>query len=80
VRESVNDDMHCHACAVEGKSEPAVGLCTGCGRAVCLEHSVVRRTPQYRRSTGGIGGPMIRLPVDRSRLLCTDCDAALGAG
>jgi len=68
--------MQCHACAVGGKSEPAVGMCASCGRAVCLEHSVVRHIPQYRRSAGGIGGPLIRLPVDRTRLLCSECEAA----
>ena len=68
--------MRCHACAVSDKTEPAVGMCASCGRAVCLEHSVVRHIPQYRRSSGGIGGPMIRLPVDRRRLLCTECEAA----
>ena len=68
--------MRCYDCAVEGKAEEAVGVCMSCGRATCLAHGTMQHLPQYRRSTGGIGGPMIRLPVDRSRLVCNDCAAS----
>ena len=65
--------MKCYDCAVEGRAEDAVAICRSCGRATCLAHGTLQRLPQFRRSTGGIGGPLIRLPKDRAEWLCHDC-------
>jgi len=68
--------MRCYDCAVEGKVEEAVGVCLSCGRATCLAHGTMQHVPQYRRSEGGIGGPMLRLPRDRPRWVCHECARA----
>ena len=68
--------MRCYDCALEAKAEEAVGVCRSCGRATCLAHGTMQRLPQYRRSEAGIGGPMVRLPEDKPRWVCHECEAA----
>lgn len=68
--------MKCYDCTTEGKPEDAVAVCRSCGRATCLAHGTMRHLPQYRRSEAGIGGPIVRLPADKPRWLCHECEAA----
>jgi hypothetical protein len=76
MQEGASVVMRCYDCAIEGKAEEAVGVCTSCGRATCLEHGKVQHVPQYRRSQGGIGGPIVRAGVDRTRWVCRECKAS----
>lgn len=71
--------MKCYDCAVQSKSQDAVGICRLCGRAACLQHAVLRRVPRLRRTGAGIGGPFLRLPQDRTCLVCRDCSAIVEA-
>ena len=68
--------MRCYECAVREKGEEAVGCCALCGRGVCLGHSRLERTPQYRNTGGGIGGPYVRCAQDKARLVCRECAGA----
>lgn len=70
--------MKCHECALHGDAEDAVGICADCGRAACVEHSRVQHVPQFRNTGGGAGGPFVRLPSDRRRFVCRQCDSAVG--
>jgi len=69
--------MKCYDCAVNDGVAEAVGICSICGRAVCLKHATMQHLPQHRVSEAGIGGPIVRLPHDRPRLVCQECDAAV---
>ena len=72
--------MNCYDCAMEGNATPAVGVCVLCGAAVCTDHAVRQRLPQWRTSGGGIGGPAVRAPHDRRRLVCELCHTHSWAG
>ena len=62
------------------QSETAVGICQSCGRGTCVAHGRVTHAPRFRRSTGGIGGPVVRVPGDRPRWLCLECHATDATG
>lgn len=33
--------MNCYDCAAFGIGTPAVGVCTGCGAGLCMDHAVI---------------------------------------
>jgi len=70
--------MNCYECAVQGESREAVGICRLCGRAACPEHSCVQHMPQFEDRGVGMGGPVVRLPQDRPRFVCRECQAVVG--
>ena len=70
--------MRCYDCAVEDRVEEAVGICVVCGRGVCLRHARLQHLPQFYLSGAGIGGPVRRRAQDRARVVCTECEAAVG--
>ena len=67
--------MNCYDCAANGAAQSAVGICALCGAAVCSDHGVMQSLPQFRQSSGGIGGPTVRVEHARRRLVCADCAA-----
>ena len=70
--------MKCYDCATDDRVAEAVGICSICGRAVCLNHATMQHLPQHRVSEAGIGGPIVRLPQERPRLVCQECGTAVG--
>ena len=63
--------MNCYDCAVEGRAEPALGVCIKCGAGVCRRHLQV----EQREVELGSIGPGVEEAT--RRLLCTSCDQVL---
>lgn len=64
--------MHCLDCRAQGTTSTAVGVCHGCGAAVCHEHT--RVTPRGVR-----GGPLLGRPAEVTAartIRCITCAAA----
>lgn len=69
--------MRCYDCAVGGRSSEAAGVCHGCGRAICLDHSVLQHLPQHYRISDGMIGSKVRCKLDQARLVCHECEKSL---
>ena len=65
--------MNCFTCDMEGKAEPAIGVCHVCGRAVCRKHLVIKHLPIRRKVASGMGFRVEVLPGKQSRILCLEC-------
>jgi hypothetical protein len=65
--------MNCYDCAVEGRAEPAVGICIKCGAGICRRHLHLQ-VEQGEVEPGSIG-PGVEEAT--RRLLCTSCDQVL---
>lgn len=63
--------MRCYDC--KEPSQEAVGVCFGCGRAVCQEHGQLRRWPLLERLAQGMGYQYRRSGRQRAVLLCREC-------
>lgn len=70
--------MICLECATKiarsAMAQPAVGCCTHCGAAVCLDHA------RYIPVASPPPGVIPQLLNGRRRVVCTTCDLGAGAG
>ncbi|HEY7815429.1 MAG TPA: DUF2180 family protein [Nakamurella sp.] len=65
--------MNCYDCAGDGRTTPAVGICTNCGAALCGDHA--RLETQDHGLAATPGNPTHH----RTRaLICASCDIVLG--
>lgn len=64
--------MNCYDCQLQGKTSPAVAVCTSCGSAVCAD--CVRAETLDRTSPATPGNPPHHTT---RRMLCAGCDRAL---
>jgi hypothetical protein len=65
--------MKCYDCREQGQQTEAIGVCQGCGRAVCQEHGQLRRWPLLERVAQGMGYQYRRSRRQRTVLLCAEC-------
>ncbi len=68
--------MMCLDCAARGSDVAAIGVCAGCGAAVCLDHAVL--SPRTLTCTAGGGTVPRRRPaaVAARTLRCRMCAGA----
>ncbi|WP_442815866.1 DUF2180 family protein [Streptomyces sp. NBC_01205] len=65
--------MHCLDCHSQGVASPALGVCRGCGAAVCANHARVTTYQVHRRP---LLAPPSETPARSVR--CFPCAAADG--
>lgn len=63
--------VNCYDCAVEGRTEAALGRCRNCGTGVCQQHLDMGQHAVDQSSVGPRAAEASR------RLLCTSCDHVL---
>jgi hypothetical protein len=64
--------MNCYDCIGDGRTTPAVAICTSCGAALCGDH--VRLETRDHTQAATPGNPSHH----RTRsLICTGCDSVL---
>jgi hypothetical protein len=69
--------MKCYVCAKEGKDSDAVAVCIACGMGTCMKHTIRKEVDVWE---GSYPLPSRKLPRKMPRMLCPDCNAALGDG
>jgi hypothetical protein len=67
--------MNCYFCAGTGEREPAVGVCTDCGRAACKRHGAVETVSVSVRT----GNMFEQRSAEARRFHCDDCRALVAA-
>ena len=68
--------MQCYDCAAQNLATPAVAVCSTCGAALCVSHTVLGHADEW---TATVGNPSAtRLPG--RRLLCQTCSASGAEG
>jgi hypothetical protein len=67
--------MNCFFCAESGTHEPAVGVCTDCGRAACERHGAVETVSISVRT----GNMFEQRPAQASRFHCDACRTLVAA-
>ncbi|MGP3683286.1 DUF2180 family protein [Streptomyces sp. IBSNAI002] len=64
--------MGCFDCAASGHTAVATAICTGCGAALCRQHSITTGRDVHR--AGGMGRSSS--PVQARRITCRICYGA----
>ncbi len=70
--------MNCYECYP--KSEPAVALCQLCGKGLCRDHCVRQERQVVQHVPSGMAAQTRMLDRILPRLVCAECDAAVGTG
>jgi hypothetical protein len=66
--------MNCLECRLEGRQEPAIGICQSCGAGICRRPAIV--VEQRIETTVPVCKTVV-LPRSARSLLCATCRAAI---
>ena len=66
--------MNCLECSLEGRQEPAIGICHSCSAGLCRRHAIV---VERRIEIAVPVCKTVALPKSARSLLCATCHAAI---
>jgi hypothetical protein len=68
--------VNCYDC--HSKAEPAVAICHLCGKGLCREHAVRQERKVFQHVPSGMAPQVRTLDRRLPRMVCAECDAAVG--
>jgi hypothetical protein len=66
--------MNCLECSLEGRQEPAIGICHSCSAGLCRRHAML---VEQRLEMAVPVSKKVTLPKTARLLLCATCHAAI---